>query len=210
MRAANMRELRKALAEIEAIRGQVARATQFRGYGPVTLAGTGVLAAIAAAAQGAWVGDPEHHPGAYLTLWVATAALSLILISVETISRARRAHFTLAPTMLRSAGEEFLPAIVAGLLLTVVVARDSPQNVWMLPGLWQVIFSLGVFSSCRLLPRPMLAVGLWYLTSGLLLLARGDSGSALAPWTMGVPFGIGQLLVAAVLRFGYRETNELP
>jgi hypothetical protein len=204
-----MRELRKALAEIEAIREQVARATQFRGYGPVTLAGTGVLAAISAAAQAAWVNDPRHHPAAYLTLWVATAALSLILISVETISRARRAHSALAPTMLRSAGEEFFPAIVAGLMLTVVIARDSPQSVWLLPGLWQVIFSLGVFSSCRFLPRPMFAVGLWYLTCGLILLAHGDGESALSPWAMGIPFGIGQVLVASVLRFGYRETDEV-
>lgn len=205
-----MRDLHKALAEIEAIRGQVARATQFRGYGPATLASTGVLAVITAVTQGALVSDPSRHPAAYLTLWVGTATLSLTLISVETICRARRAHSMLALPMLRSAGEEFLPAIVAGLLLTVVVARDSPQDVWMLPGLWQVIFSLGVFSSCRFLPRPMFAVGLWYLTSGLILLARGDGDQALSPWAMGVPFGVGQLLVAAVLRLGYRKANEVP
>jgi hypothetical protein len=204
-----MRDLHRALAEIEAIRGQVARATQFRGYGPLTLAGTGVLAVIAAVTQSALVSDPTHHPAAYLKLWVSTAALSLGLIILETVSRAHRAHSTLALPMLRSAGEEFLPAIVAGLLLTVVIARDSPQNVWMLPGLWQVIFSLGVFASCRLLPRPMFAVGLWYLTSGLILLARGNGDQALSPWAMGVPFGIGQILVAVVLRFGYRETNEV-
>ena len=114
--------------------------------------------------QGELVNDPSRYPAAYLKLWVATAALSLALISVEAISRTRRAHSALALPMLRSAGEEFLPAIVAGLLLTVVIARDSAQNVWMLPGLWQVLFSLGVFSSCRFLPRPMFAVGLWYLT----------------------------------------------
>lgn len=203
-----MRDLHRALAEIELIRDQVARATQFRGYGPATLAGTGVLAIIAAVMQGELVNDPSRYPAAYLKLWVATAALSLALISVEAISRTRRAHSALALPMLRSAGEEFLPAIVAGLLLTVVIARDSAQNVWMLPGLWQVLFSLGVFSSCRFLPRPMFAVGLWYLTCGLILLAHGNGDQALSPWTMGVPFGVGQIFVAAVLRFGYRGANE--
>ena len=111
--------------------------------------------------------------------------------------------------MLRSAGEEFLPTIVAGLLLTVVIARDSANAVWMLPGLWQVIFSLGIFSSCRLLPRPMFAAGLWYLTSGLVLLAHGEGEYALSPWAMGVPFGVGQILVAAILRFCDWETNEI-
>src|SRR5579883_392358 len=117
-----MRELQRALAEIAAIRGQVARVTQFRGYGPLTLAATGLLAAAAAVAQGAFVTDPTRHPAAYLEIWVSTAALSLTLIGAEAIARARRAHPAFALPMLRSAGGEFLPAIVAGLLLTVVIA----------------------------------------------------------------------------------------
>ena len=40
-----MSNLDKALAEITAIRGQMARASQFRGYGPATFAITGTLAA---------------------------------------------------------------------------------------------------------------------------------------------------------------------
>ena len=204
-----MSDLRRALAQIEAIRGQLARATEFRGYDPPTLAATGVLAGVAAALQGAVINTPARHPGAYLKLWVGTAALSLALIGIETVSRVRRAHCTLALPMLRSAGGEFLPSIMAGLLLTVVIARNSAPEIWMLPGLWQVIFSLGVFSSCRLLPRPMFAVGLWYLSTGLILLAGGNGAYALSPWAMGIPFGVGQILVAAVLRFGHWEANEI-
>ncbi len=90
----------------------------------------------------------------------------------------------------------------------MVVVRFAPLSVWMLPGLWQVIFSLGVFASCRFLPRQMFLVGMWYLASGLICIAVGREDASLSPWLMGVPFGIGQLLVAAVLRFGYRETTE--
>jgi hypothetical protein len=200
-----MSDLRRALAEIEAIRGQVARATQFRGYGPATLAATGLLAAIAAVTQAVYIPDAAARPGAYLRLWVGTATVSLALIVLEALSRARRAHSTLSLPMLRCAGEEFLPALAAGALLTIVMARGPAADLWLMPGLWQVIFSLGVFASCRLLPRPMLAVGLWYLSSGLLLLARGNDGFALSPWAMGVPFGVGQVLVAAILWLGYRE-----
>jgi hypothetical protein len=92
------------------------------------------------------------------------------------------------------------------LLLTVVLVRYAPQSLWMLPGLWQVIFSLGVFSSCQFLPRPMFAVGVWYLAAGLICLALGGADWAFSPWTMGVPFGVGQLLVAAFLRYG--ETDD--
>ena len=56
--------------------------------------------------------------------------------------------------MIRIAVEQFLPALGAGLLLTFTLQRVAPAQLWMLPGLWQVIFSLGIFASCRFLPEP--------------------------------------------------------
>jgi hypothetical protein len=201
-------DLYKALSEIDAIRAQMARAMEFRGYGPATLAITGLLALLAAALQSYWLKNPAHEIGSYLAIWITTAAVSLTIISVETIARTRRVHTGIAKEMIHSALEQFLPAIVAGLLLTLVLARASPQSLWMLPGLWQVLFSLGVFSSCKFLPRPMFAVGVWYLAAGLTCLAVGSGDWALSPWSMGVPFGVGQLLVAAVLQLGYRNCHE--
>jgi hypothetical protein len=86
--------------------------------------------------------------------------------------------------------------------------RVAAQECWMLPGLWELIFSLGVFASCRFLPRQMSAVGAWYLAAGLCCLAAGSAARTLSPWMMGIPFGVGQLLVAAVLQFGYGEALE--
>ncbi len=197
-------ELHKALAEIRSMRDQMARGIEFRGYGPSTLAVTGLLALLAASAQALWLPDPLRDVGAYLRLWTLTAAISFTVIVVETVLRARRVHSTLAPQMVRAALEQFMPVIVAGLLLTVVLSRRTGSSLWMLPGLWQVMFSLGVFASCRFLPRQMFAVGLWYLTAGLACLALGDY-RAFSPWAMGIPFGGGQLLVALVLQFGYRD-----
>lgn len=199
-----MTELQRALAEIRSIREQMARGIEFRGYGPATLAATGMLALIAAAIQTHWFPDPLRAAGAYLRLWTFTAGVSLTVILIETVLRAQRVHPALAPQMVRSALEQFMPAIVAGLLLTVVLVRRAQTSLWMLPGLWQIIFSLGVFASCRFLPRQIFAVGLWYLSSGLGCLALGDA-RAFSPWAMGIPFGVGQLLVAAVLQFCYRD-----
>jgi ABC-type methionine transport system permease subunit len=117
--------------------------------------------------------------------------------------RSRRLHSGISDEMLRMAVEQFLPAIAAGLLLTVVLVSCAPAECWMLPGLWQIVFSLGVFSSCRFLPREMLAAGVWYLASGLLCVSLGD-GRALAPLAMGIPFGVGQVLVAAILLHAQR------
>jgi hypothetical protein len=93
-------------------------------------------------------------------------------------------------------------------MLTVVLVRVAPQELWMLPGLWQLSFSLGIFASCRFLPRPMFAVGLWYLVAGLACLAVEGGPHEFSPWTMGIPFGIGQLFLAAVLKYGYEDSVE--
>ena len=200
-----MSNLRDALSDISAIRGQIARGTEFRGYGPASVAASGILALLVAAAQEHWFKDRAHDFQTFLTIWVATAATALLLTGAETVARARRVHSGLAGEMIYNAAEHFLPALMAGMLLTVVVMRFAPNVLWMLPGLWQVIFSLGIFASCRFLPGQMFFVGLWYLATGLACLALGAGGS-ISPWAMGIPFGFGQLLVAGVLQMRYRAS----
>jgi len=201
-----MNDLDKALAEITAIRSQVARGTVFHGYGPATLAATGVLAMLAAIAQALWLPDPAGDVIGYLALWTATAAVSVALIGWETVTRARRIHSNLAQEMIATAVEQFLPAAAAGVLLTAVLLHFAPAELWMLPGLWQVVFSLGVFASCRFLPRPIVMVGVWYLATGLACLVLARGADAFSPWAMGVPYGIGQLMVAAVLQWCFGES----
>jgi hypothetical protein len=194
-----MLDLDKALADITLIRSQMARGAEFRGYGPITVAATGVLAILAAWLQARLLPDPAAAVFEYVALWVATATLSVVLIGIEMVARSRRIHVGLADAMIRAATEQFIPAGVAGALLTVVLFRFAPDTLWMLPGLWQIVFSLGFIASCRSLPRPMLAVGLWYLGAGLASLALANGEYAFSPLAMAVPFGAGQLLMAAIL-----------
>jgi hypothetical protein len=202
-----MTNLHKALGDISSMRRQMARSTEFRGYGPATLATTAAFAVLASVAQSRWVPRPAEHVGDYLSIWIWTALASATLIGVQMQTRSRRLHSGLADEMIRMAVEQFLPAALAGALITFVLARYAPQTAWMLPGLWQVIFSLGVFSSCRFLPRPMVAAGTWYMATGLICIALGDA-RAFSPWTMGVPYAFGQLLVAGILYFTANEAEN--
>jgi hypothetical protein len=199
-----MNDLNKALGDISNIRRQVARSTEFRGYGPATLASTGVLAFLAAGAQTLWLPDPANQISAYLGIWIWTAILSAALIGAQMYTRTRRIHSGMADEMIRMAVEQFLPSVGAGVLITIVLVRYAPTALWLLPGIWQVIFSLGVFSSCRFLPRLVTAAGVWYLLTGMICIALGDVRS-LSPWAMGLPYGVGQLLVAGILLFSNRE-----
>jgi hypothetical protein len=195
-----MRDLEKALADISEIRSQMARGTEFRGYGPATLAATGGLALLAAAGQALWLPHPANYVGLYIALWGTTAAVSVTFIGLDMVLRSWRIHSGLAQEMIWSAVEQFLPAGVAGGLLTAVLLEYSPESLWMLPGLWQIVFSLGVFACCRFLPRAIFAVGIWYLIAGLACLVFAQGESAFSPWAMGLPYGVGQLLVATILQ----------
>jgi hypothetical protein len=90
--------------------------------------------------------------------------------------------------------EQFLPCVAAGGLLTIVLVSRAPE---LLPGLWALFFSLGIFASYRLLPRPTFYVAMYYLCAGTLCLTLGPR--ALSPWVMGGTFGLGQLFAAAIL-----------
>ena len=57
-----MRDLDKALADIFAIRSQIAAGTAFRGYGPAAVACTGGLALITSLTQHFWLDDTTAQP----------------------------------------------------------------------------------------------------------------------------------------------------
>ncbi len=191
-------ELHEALSQIEEIRWQMARTQVFRGYRAAPVAMSGVLAVAAAGAQRLLIVDPSQQIGVYLTLWVGAAVLSAVAAGAAMVMRGRG----YAPSRRRItwlAVEQFIPCLVAGGLVTAVIVLCAPEGLWVLPGLWQVLFSLGVFASCRLLPRATFGVAVFYLASGVTCLALARGPHTLAPWAMGVPFGVGQLLAAAVL-----------
>ena len=202
-----MRDLDKALADIFTIRSQIAAGTAFRGYGPATVAATGGIALATVLIQVLWLDDPTGHPLVFFLGWAAAALVSATMIWIEMQARSRRHHSGLADAMVLQAVEQFLPASVAGALLAVMLWKFAPEVLWMLPGLWQVFVSLGVFASVRSLPRTVAIGGAWYFVAGFATLLLASQSHALSPWTMGMPFVIGQLLMAAILHFASGETD---
>jgi hypothetical protein len=202
-----MRDLDKALADIIAIRSQIAAGTAFRGYGPAAMAATGVVALGTAVLQAILLRDPTGSPLSFFLGWLAAAVLSSILIWIEMLARSRRHHSGLADAMIHQAVEQALPAGIAGLLLAVMLWKFAPEALWMLPGLWQILVSLGVFASVRSLPRSVALAGAWYFLAGFTVLILSSQSHALSPWTMGLPFAIGQSLMATIFYFASGETD---
>ena len=200
-------QLDKALRQISDIRQQMAQSEVFRGYRSITVGFSGIAGLSAAVIQPHWVASPEVELRRYLSLWLGIAAASLVVAGIEICWRARRAGPGLAREHTLLAIEQFLPCVVVGALLTLCIYRGAPHVAWMLPGLWSLVFGLGVFASCRLLPRPVFWVGAYYLLCGCGCLLWGRSDNALSPCQMGISFGGGQLLSAAFLYWNLERTD---
>lgn len=192
-------DLREALTQISEIRRQVARTETFRGYKAAPVAFSGAVAWVAALIQATLLPQPIEHVPAYLSLWVGAALLSMAVTGLVMYLHCLQSDSPLTRSTTALALGQFLPCVVTGGLLTFVLVHHAPASLWMLPGLWSLLFGLGIFASYRLLPRPTFWVAVFYQAAGVgcLVFAQGDH--ALSPWAMGVPFGAGQLLAAGIL-----------
>ena len=192
-------ELDEALAQISEIRQQMAQTATFRGYRALTTALSGGLALLAAWLQSRLVPAPVDQIEGYLAIWVGAAAINVLVFTIELAVRFHRTESALQREMTLLAAGQFVPSLVAGAFLAAVIVLAAPAVAWMLPGLWAIFFGLGIFASRRPLPAPVFYPGAFYLLAGLVVLTRAQGVYALHPLAMGLTFGLGQFLNAAVL-----------
>jgi hypothetical protein len=163
-------ELHEALGQISEIRAQMTRTQTFGGFRSLTVATSGVLGILAAIYQANRIPRPMEQIEEYVTLWSAVAALSLFVVGLELAYSYSEAMSTLRRRLTTHAIRQFVPCLIAGAVLTAAIIYRAPETAWMLPGLWSLFFGLGVFASSKLLPRPIVWLGVYYLLAGTLCL----------------------------------------
>lgn len=202
-----MNDLERALSQISEVRSQMAAATRFRGLAPHAVGLSAIGAVAGALLQTGARGRFNADARTFVEYWAAIAAMSAIVIAIEAFGRAHQAHGARASNLLDSALRLLLPACAAGAAITFILWRTAPDVLWLMPGLWQVLVALAGFSALPMLSPEMRWAGFFYLASGMvcLLLARGQN--PMSPWLMGVPFGLGQTMVAVIL-YRANETSR--
>jgi hypothetical protein len=192
-------DIHDALSQIAQIRTTMARAELFRGYSSVAALVTAILAWIAAWLQWTIAPHPVRDANTFLAIWAGAALLGLIAAITSSVLRCRRSASELDKDKAVLALELFAPSLVAGGLLTFLMREFLWDLLWMLPGFWAILFSMGIFASRRLLPRGVSAVGGFYLVGGLVALVVCHDDPARSAPAMGVVFGAGQLAAAGML-----------
>ena len=91
------------------------------------------------------------------------------------------------------------------LVLTLLVAGHALEQdesvglMWALPGIWSLVYGLGLFSCHKHLPAQTLGVAAYFMAAGALVLAVGWATREIESWQMLVTFGVGQSWLAVAL-----------
>lgn len=201
-------DLHEALSQISEIRQHVARTETYRGFRAAPVAFSGLVACVAAVFQAAFISDPAANLPFYLCLWVGSAVGCLIFTGVTMYWHCLKSASTLTRSNTLLAIGNFAPSVVAGGLVTFVLYQIETPCQWMLPGLWAIFFSFGVFAIYRLLPKATFGIGVFYLLAGVFSLIWARDANAFSPWAMAVPFGVGQLVAAGILYWTLERNND--
>jgi hypothetical protein len=193
-----------ALARLADIHAQVARGAHFRGYRAAPVAAMGVLARVAATMEVAVarlaLGTVTLSPQQHAAYWLGVAALAASFAAFDIVRR-----YGLLPRRTTAlALGQLTPALGVGVLLAFALWERAE----LLPGLWTMIFGLGILASAPYLPRAVLGVALYYIAAGAAQTLATRAGLGASPWAMGVTFGVGQFASAAALRTGQDQDQD--
>jgi hypothetical protein len=146
------------------IRDTMARAADFTavpGWGGALM---GTTALVTAAASG----PPTDRPS-WLVVWLADAAIAGAIGVVAIVWKARRSGVPLQGAATRRFVLAFVPALVAGAVITAVLVRSGLMV--QLPGCWLLLYGAAVTSAGAFSVRPVPLMGGCFMVLGTLAFA---------------------------------------
>ncbi len=212
-------QLRQALSDIAEIRAKLDRAESYRGFRSVAIGLSSLFVMVGALVQdGAfnpgWLEWRLKAPHGYLRIWLVVALASLVVTATEMLIRG---WISGKRSTWRMHGKLMLlicPSFVAAAVLTAVICinRDvssvSTDEFWLLPGLWSIVYGLGLVSCCLHLHRSTFLAANYYLVAGTLYFYLNWTARELAPWHMVAIFGVGQLLLGGLLYWNVERNSN--
>ena len=213
-----MTDVTRALEQLDEIHTRIARTAVYRGWRSAPVALSGLAGIIAAALQRTIQGeDAASEPRTWVLYWLAVALVALAIgcggivrpyVREESLTEQRRTQQVFA---------QFLPSLAAAACITVGLLRVNPALASCLPGLWSLLFGVGIFSARPHLPTAAAIVSAYYAIAGVAMLwTLGTSalpGTGIASgfsWAVGGVFGAGQLIAAAALYWSLERDAVFP
>lgn len=198
----------KALEQISEIHEHMAKSQVFRGYRAVPWVLAGALALTAAWVQPLLV--PGAPPRTFVLYWTVAAIGAFLTAGGSVIIgyvRERDPHLRRRTAVVVG---QLTPSLAVGVILTLAFLISDDNNlVCFLPGIWALLYALGLAASRPYLPRMVGWVVVFYVLCGCFVLHRALNGSqSLSPWEVGVPFGVGHIFGGLVLYWNLERKNR--
>ena len=198
-------QVRDAIEQLDTIHEHLTKAEVYRGFRVPGVALVGSVGLLAAAAQPAVTGPERWFD--FVTYWFIVAVGCALLGAGAAVHAYVLHEDEFARRRTRRVFAQFAPCVVAGGAVTIAFLRAGAELVAFLPGLWAVVFGLGMISARPYLPRGVGFVGLGYLVAGIVSLACTITDAAPSGWAVGGVFGLGHFATAFVLWMD-RERNS--
>jgi hypothetical protein len=125
--------------------------------------------ALAAAA----IASHQTSAARWLFVWLAEAALAMILAVLTVAQKSREAHIPLFSGPGRKFALGFSPPMLVGALLTVALYRDG--DLRLLPGMWLLLYGTAVVSGGSFSVRVVPVMGLCFIALGAAAIASPAS-----------------------------------
>jgi hypothetical protein len=158
--------------------------TAVPGWGGVIIGVTALIAAIAASRM------PTTQ--AWLLTWLGEVLVALLVAAWATQQKARAAKVTLFSGPARKFAISLSPPLLAGALLTVALYRGGLVSV--LPGMWLLLYGVGVVTGGAFSVKVVPVMGLCFMAAGAIALfspaAWGNGFMATGFGGLHVLFGI--------------------
>lgn len=196
-------QLRDALSDLKEIRAQLDRTTEFRGFRSMAVGLSGIMATAGAIVQLNWQDHWNGTLGEFLTVWLIVATCSIFAMGIEIWIRSIQSPTRLTWKTYRNLIIQIAPSLFVGAVMTAAIAF-SVRAAWMLPGIWALIYSLGLFACRQHLPRLTVWAAMYFMVGGTLCLGhsflfRELASPQLSAWHMVILFGGGQFLLGWIL-----------
>ena len=152
-----------ALEDLRFIRETMERSASF-----TAVPGWGIVALGPTALAAAWISSRQTSQRAGLVVWLAEAALAVCIGLIATWKKAQRAGVPLTSGPAQKFVSTFLPAAVAGAILTVVLYRLGLAG--LLPGVWLLLYGAAITSAGAVSVRALPLMGAGFMLTGIVAL----------------------------------------
>ncbi|MDC7227686.1 MAG: hypothetical protein PQJ61_13050 [Spirochaetales bacterium] len=193
-------DIEKAVDQISEIHSHLAKSETFYGFKPLILLLVGLTAMIVAGLQ-SWL-MPSINDMIFLLQWLVVGVVIIVIIYGNIIYNYLRYGSNFEIHQMTKVCLQFVPSLVAGTIVTAVILLFEKSSSALLPGLWAILFGLGIFSMRPYLPRYVGFIALYYFIVGGVLMYLTAFDLSFSPWGMGLTFGVGHLLAALIMHLG--------